>query len=266
MADLLKELEAAKRAALEAGREILKYYDVQDLEVTHKGDNQPLTQADLAANESIKSVLTKEFPDDGWLSEEDPDSSERFSKKRIWVVDPLDGTSDFIRKNPEFAVSIGLIENGEPILGVVYQPVTKELFYGAKGLGAFFNDEKIRVKSPKLSNEKITVLASQSEYRRGEWERFEEDFDVKPTGGTAFKLALVASGRAHCCFTLVPKSEWDICGGHCLINEAGGILTTAKGDEVKYNQKKPRYPHLLYCSKEIHQKVLDMIKKRGMEK
>lgn len=253
------ELNIAKSCAIDAGKAIKEFYKSQDLDVTYKGKNQPLTDADLAANRIIKEAIQKNFPQDGWLSEEDPDSEERFSKSRLWIVDPLDGTSDFIKQNPEFAVSIGLVENGEPVLGVIYQPITKELFWGAKGVGAFLNDKEIQTKGNGNLKD-ITVLASQSEFKRGEWDVFKGDFQIKPTGGTAFKLALVASGRAESCFTLQPKSEWDICAGHALLNLTGGKISTATGEKVEYNQKKPLYSHLLYSQNDLHQPLLDVIK------
>lgn len=261
---LEKELQLAKQAAKEAAQAILKYYRLDHLKVSHKSDDaeQPVTQADLESNQIIKKILQEAFPRDGWLSEEDPDNPERFAKERVWIVDPLDGTKDFIHKNPEFAVSIGLVQNHKPILGVVCNPVTDELFWGVKGEGAFYNDQKITVCQTNGKNS-IRLIVSQSEYRRGEWEKFKEDFEIKAVGGTAYKLALVAMGKAEGCFTLQPKSEWDICAGHLLIEEAGGMMTTAEGKEVCYNQKHPRFQNLVYCSPHVHSHILERIAQKS---
>lgn len=254
------ELALAKDAALKASAAILDYYKIADLPVTMKGKEQPLTAADLAANRIIKGILQNAFPDDGWLSEEDPDNAERFAKRRVWIVDPLDGTQDFINKNPEFAVSIGLVVDEKPVLGVIANPVTGEVFWAASGHGAFADGKRVTVTKNRDINH-ISLIVSQSENRRGEWERFKNFFNVTPTGGTAYKLALVASGRADGCFTLKPKSEWDICAGHALVTEAGGIITTASGENLKYNQPKPRIANLVYSNPHLHGPILDVIRK-----
>lgn len=258
--NLDNELAHAKAAAIKAAAVILDYYKIANLDVTMKGKGQPLTEADLASNRIIKKILQDAFPDDGWLSEEDPDDASRFSKKRVWIVDPLDGTQDFINKNPEFAVSIGLVVDEKPVLGVIANPVTNELFWSASGLGAFMDGKRVMV-SNNRDVKNISLIVSQSENRRGEWDRFKSFFNIKPTGGTAYKLALVASGRADGCFTLRPKSEWDVCAGHMLIAEAGGVITTASGENIKYNQPTPRLSNLVYSNSHLHNYILDVIRK-----
>jgi len=257
--NLDNELALAKDAAVKAASVILDYYKMADLNVTMKGKGQPLTEADLASNRIIKEILQGAFPNDGWLSEEDPDNALRFFKKRVWIVDPLDGTQDFINKNPEFAVSIGLVVDEKPVLGVIVNPVTNEIFWGVSGLGAFADGKRISA-TDNRDVKNISLIVSQSEDRRGEWERFKSFFHVKPTGSTAYKLALVALGRADGCFTLKPKSEWDICAGHVLIEEAGGIITTASGESIKYNQPTPRLKNLVYSNSHLHGYILEVIR------
>lgn len=240
-----KELDVAKRAALAAADAILSFYGSDDLVVTHKDPRQPLTQADLAANAAIKAVLFKEFPDDAWLSEEDADDVSRLQKSRVWVVDPLDGTQEFVDHNPEFAVSIGLVVDGAPCVGVICNPVTGELFWGAVGTGVFCDDKSVHVTTPE-EGAKLSVLTSRSETDRGEWERFREIFDLKSVGSAAYKMALVAAGRADASFTLQPKSEWDVCAGHALVVAAGGVVTDAQGLSLTYNRPLPRFTSVLY--------------------
>lgn len=248
-----KHLEVAKDAAVKAGKKIAEYYG-KALNVTHKSPEQPLTEADLAANMILREALMGNFPDAGWLSEEDIDDTVRFDKEFVWVVDPLDGTRDFINRTPEFAVSVGLVHHKKPVVGVVYNPISKELFYAAKGTGAFCNGKKITVKNE--AHGKRNLLVSLSELKRGEWERFKGQFDIVPTGGCAYKMGKVAAGTADGTFTLSPKSDWDICGGHCLIEEAGGVVRDIKGDVVTYNNEFTRKKGLIYCASD---KVLDEI-------
>ncbi len=256
--DYSQYLQVAKDAAIKAGKKIAEYYG-KALNVTHKSPEQPLTEADLAANMILKEALLGNFSDVGWLSEEDIDDTVRFDKEFLWVVDPLDGTRDFINRTPEFAVSVGLVHKKKPVVGVVYNPISKELFYAAKGTGAFCNGKKITVR--KDSPGKRKLLASLSELKRGEWERFKDQFEIKPTGGCAYKMGKVATGVADGTFTLSPKSDWDICGGHCLIEEAGGIVRDVHGEVVTYNNEFTRKKGLIYCSSEkVLAEILTAIK------
>lgn len=256
-------LEAAKTAALKAGEQISHFYKiVQDsgIDVEHKSPGQPVTEADLAANRVIKETL-QEFLDagDGWLSEEDPDTDERFGKEWVWVVDPLDGTRDFIDGNPEFGVSIGLLHNNHPHLGVILNPATGDIFWAEKSFGCYHNGKPVQTLD--YSGEGLVeVLASRTEFGRGEWQAYEELVQVNPVGGSAFKLGLVASGQAHGCWTLKPKSEWDICAGHALVEEAGGSISDASGKPLTYNQnKKPLFSSVMYGGLSAYDQMLKIL-------
>ena len=230
------DMNLAKEAAVEAGKVILKYYKA-DYEIEEKGYHNPVTTADKKADEIIKTFLMNARPEYGWLSEETKDSSLRLNKKFIWIVDPIDGTKEFIKGIPEFVVSIALVEEGEPIIGVIFNPVKKEMFVAAKNLGSFFNGTKIKC----ISKEKISemsILNSRSELKRGDWNEYIDTFgELNPVGSVAYKLALTAAGEADACISLRPKNEWDICAGNCIINEAGGALVDLNGNPRKYNLK-----------------------------
>ena len=151
------------------------------------------------------------------------------------MVDPLDGTKEFIEGVPHFVVSIALVENGQPILGVLYNPVTTETFTAAKDHGAFLDGEKINCSEKENINEMV-ILNSRSETRRGLWEPFKSTFkELKAIGSVAYKLGLTAAGRADIFASLRPKNEWDICAGNCIINEAGGKLIDLNGNTRDYN-------------------------------
>jgi len=231
---MISELNIAKAAAIEAGGLIMNYYK-SDYEIKDKGYHNPVTTADHVADERLKEILMESRPEYGWLSEETVDSPDRLNKERVWVVDPLDGTKEFIEGVPHFVVSIALVENGEPILGVLYNPVSTETFTASKGQGAQLNGEPIQCATKDNINEMI-ILNSRSETRRGLWKPFDGTFgELRAIGSVAYKLGLTAAGKADIFATLRPKNEWDICAGDCIINEAGGKLIDLYGNPRKYN-------------------------------
>ena len=173
-----------------------------------------------------------------WLSEETVDSKSRLSKERVWIVDPLDGTKEFIEGVPQFVVSIALVEKGTPIIGVLHNPVTKETFHAVKGKGTYLDDNVYRC-SIKDSTTDMLILNSRSETRKGLWEPYKQYFkELKPIGSVAYKMGLTATGKADIFVTLRPKNEWDVCAGTCLINEAGGKVIDLNGKELTFNNQK----------------------------
>ena len=231
------DLSIAKTAAIEAGGIILNYYKA-DYEIKDKGYHNPVTTADNAADTRLKEILMVARPNYGWLSEETVDSPERLTKDRVWIVDPLDGTKEFIEGVPHFVVSVALVENSNPIVGVLYNPVTAETFTAAKGEGAELNGEKIQC-ATKDNVGNMVILNSRSETRRGLWAPYDGTFgELRAIGSVAYKLGLTAAGKADIFASLRPKNEWDICAGNCIINEAGGKLIDLKGNRVVFNREK----------------------------
>ena len=146
--DLTKELTIAKELAIKAGKEILIIYDSDDFQITNKSENNyasPLTKADLKANEIIVTKLRKEFPSYAILTEEEKDDKIRLNNDYVWIIDPIDGTKEFIKKNGEFTVNIALVYKNEVVLGVIYVPVSEELYYATKNNGSYLNEQKISV-------------------------------------------------------------------------------------------------------------------------
>ncbi len=231
---MIADINLAKEAAIKAGKIILRYYKA-DYQIEQKGYQNPVTTADKKADETIKKILMTARPEYGWLSEETKDSSIRLNKRFVWIVDPIDGTKEFINGIPEFVVSIALVEYGEPIIGVIYNPVKKEIFVAAKNMGSFFNETKIECTSKEKISE-MTILNSRSELKRGDWNDYIDIFgNMKPVGSVAYKLALTSAGKADVFISLRPKNEWDICAGNCIVNEAGGKLVDLRGNKRKYN-------------------------------
>ena len=233
-----EELIAAKVASRNAGKILMDFYSKDEKEIELKGIDNPVTIADKKADKYLYNFISGEFPDYGWLSEETVDTKERLSKDRVWIVDPLDGTKEFIEGVPHFAVSIALVENGEPVVGVIYNPTKNEMFSCQKGKGIYFNGDKMKISSKK-SLAGSSIIVSRSEIKRNEWEPYKDKFKtINPIGSVAYKLALVSAGKYDIFATVAPKNEWDICAGDCLVNEAGGVFKTINDKKIIYNQKK----------------------------
>ena len=227
-------LLAATTAAYEAG-DIIHSFFLSEYEVKMKGKGNPVTEADIAADDILKKMLISEFPEYGWLSEETRDTPHRLTKKRVWVVDPIDGTKEFVEGIPNFVVSIGLVENGIPILGVIHNPINKDTYTAISGGGVFFNGNQTSI-SDKTEFSLISMLNSRSETRQGLWESYTPHIkELIPIGSIDLNLAMVAAHQTDMVASLKPKNEWDICAGHCLINEAGGKLLTIEGKGITYN-------------------------------
>lgn len=255
-----KELQSAIDAAKSAGSIIMQYYKSK-YEIRDKSYHNPVTTADNAADKYLRETLTVAYPDYGWLSEETVDSKERLNYTRTWVVDPLDGTKEFIEGVDHFVVSIGLVENGEPIVGVLYNPASKQLFTASRSNGAYLDGEKINCSN--LSDFKeMVILNSRSETRRGLWKPYADDFkEQRAIGSVAYKLGLTSAAQADVFASLRPKNEWDICAGHCIIREAGGELVALDGRPVTYNNETTLItPGIIAVRKNILHDTIDLFK------
>ena len=252
MTDLLK---ISVEAAIEAGKKILEVYE-NEFEVETKTDNSPLTEADKKSHHAIKDILSS--LDIDMLSEEGKLMSyeERKSWKKFWLIDPLDGTKEFIKRNGEFTVNIALVEDGYPVAGVVHVPVTGKTYYGAEDMGSFsftFNEADDKSVEEYMSNaEKLpdastpsvyTVVASRSP-NTAETEQF---IDLKRqqfgdvdciSSGSSIKLCLVAEGKANVYPRLAPTMEWDTAAGHAVAKFAGCVVYDyTTGKELHYNKE-----------------------------
>ncbi len=250
------ELRAAEQAAREAGDVIAGLYR-GDYGVREKSRGDPVTTADLTANRAIREILAARFPQDAWLSEEDADDLGRLERSRVWIVDPLDGTREFIRGIPEFCVSIGLAVDGFPVVGVIYHPLRAELFTAVRGGGARLNGEILRVSLPG-NGERPCLLISRSEPRRRLAELARE-FVLEPMGSIAYRLATVARGEADATLTFRRVKEWDVCAGIVIVEEAGGRTMTGEGRRPVFNRREPVLQQLVAGSEVSNAKIQDLL-------
>lgn len=244
--------------AVEAGHCIMEVYDTE-FDVEHKSDASPLTAADMAAHHTIVDGLSKLTPEIPILSEESAHIpfAERAQWQRYWLVDPLDGTREFIKRNGEFTVNIALIDNHESILGVIYTPVTGSTYYAARGAGAFkmvLGHATHRMDTPATAihtrpkTPASTVIAGSRSHRGDSLEAFLQrlgDYEIISMG-SSLKSCLVAEGSADLYPRLGPTSEWDTAAAQCIVEEAGGCIIKTDGEPLRYNTKDSLLnPHFL---------------------
>lgn len=225
--------------ALLLAREAVSRFTPGQIESQRKAGGDPVTEADVLLDGILKESLLG--PGEGWLSEETADDPSRLERERVWIVDPIDGTREFIAGIPEWCISVALVVKGKPVCAGICNPAADQVFLGALDRGVTLNGRSVRV-SEKATLEGARVLASRSEVKRGEWIRFENaPFEVVPMGSVAYKLACVAAGLADATFTLVPKNEWDVAAGAGLVEMAGGTVTDLATPGRRFNQANPLF-------------------------
>jgi 3'(2'), 5'-bisphosphate nucleotidase len=244
-------LTPVQNIAHAAGVRIMEFYEY-NCEITHKENNTPLTEADLAAHETIMQGLGRLTPDIPILSEESASIgyAERRAWQRYWLVDPLDGTREFIKHNGEFTVNIALIEGNRPVLGVVYSPVMKVHYYACAGFGAYkqeLGSQPVRISTRNCDAQSMTVACSRS-HRGDTLEGFLArlgNYEIVNMG-SSLKFCLVAEGKADIYPRFGPTSEWDTAAAQCVVEEAGGKVTDVTLQALRYNTKDSLLnPHFL---------------------
>jgi myo-inositol-1(or 4)-monophosphatase len=229
-----EDLQRIERA-LVAAVEVLRRFTPGAIESTVKAGGSPVTEADRLVDATLRELLQRNG--EGWLSEESVDDRSRLECSRVWIVDPLDGTKEFVQGLPEWCVSIGLVVDGRPVAGGIANPATDEFIVGSLDSGVTLNGRPVRT-SERTSLEGAVVLASRSETDRGEWDRFSgHSFEWRPMGSVAYKLGLVAVGLVDATWTLVPKHEWDVAAGAALVEAAGGVVTGIEGQRIAFNTR-----------------------------
>jgi 3'(2'), 5'-bisphosphate nucleotidase len=236
-------LEPVMAIAVEAGEKILAVYNTE-FAVEHKEDCSPLTEADLASHETILQGLETLISGVPVLSEESQEVSfvERHNWQRYWLVDPLDGTREFVKRNGEFTVNIALIEGHEPVLGVVYVPVTRVLYYACRDHGAYKKEAgaaAIALKVHPWAGEGTVLVAGSRSHAGEHLKSFLDrvgDYELVSMG-SSLKLCLVAEGKADIYPRFGLTSEWDTAAAQCVVEEAGGMVADLNGTPLRYNTK-----------------------------
>jgi 3'(2'), 5'-bisphosphate nucleotidase len=264
-----REMSVALELAREAGAAILDLYE-GPLDIQQKADaddREPVTQADKLANEIIVKRLAREFPQDGILAEESIDTERRLGKSRVWMIDPLDGTTGFIDGNGDFAVQIGLAENGECVLGVVYQPLTGVLYRAVRGGGAWVERPEAEPERARVSNRidlSTMRLAASRSHRSPRMDKVVQKFGVKQEvrrGSVGIKVGLIVEQQCDLYVHLSPRTkQWDTCAPEIILQEAGGKLTDLFGRPLRYNSPEVQNRNGIVASNGVaHQEVIDAL-------
>lgn len=238
-----KEVDVAKNAAVEAGREILRiYHEHTDFQVEYKEGDSPLTIADKASNAIIVETLRREFPDYAILSEEEKDNRSRLDNDLCFVVDPLDGTKEFLKRNGQFTVNIALAYRHESVMGVIYVPVTGDLYYASRNDGAYLADSGQNVTRLHVSDctriSDLRVVMSSSHGCK-EMDDLIQKYQFRNLVkiGSSLKGCLVAKGDAEIYYRHNPTMEWDTAAMQCIVEEAGGIFRQMDNTPMLYNRE-----------------------------
>ena len=242
---LEKELEAAIELARKSGAAIMEFYKSgvkTEEKIGVDSFSEPVTIADRTASKIIVEGLDAEFPDDGILSEEEFDDQQRLGKNRVWIIDPLDGTSGFVEKNGDFAVQIGLAERGTSILGVVFLPFENVLYFATYGGGAFIIEKDEQPKRLQVSEKRdfgTMLTASSRNHRSPRMSKIVSKFGLKrevQRGSVGLKIGLIARQIADLYIHLSPRTKhWDTCAPEIILREAGGEMTDLFGAKITYN-------------------------------
>ncbi len=249
-------LEKAKQAALEAWNKVMRIYN-SEYEINSKNDNSPVTEADITSNEILYSHLK-----DTWipiLSEETKDNQDRLNSDYLWIIDPLDGTKDFINQTGEFSIMIGLVYQGNPILGVINQPAANKLYFAQESNGSFLmqDDEIFKITT---DPEQKSILTSRNHTSNEEYQLIKElNLTNHPCGSVGVKLGLIAEWKAGNYINLSNKlGQWDICWPHLILEQAGGKITNVYWDSLSYNQESTKMQNWVIATNwTYHNQILE---------
>ncbi|HRW06144.1 MAG: 3'(2'),5'-bisphosphate nucleotidase CysQ [Caldilineaceae bacterium] len=263
--DLSEEIEFASKLAREAATIVNTFY-VGSSEVRYKSENEPVTEADRSANQHIVTRIQAAYPDDGILSEESKDNLIRLERDRVWIIDPLDGTKEFIARNGEFSIMIGLAIHGKAVMGVIMQPDPGLLYVGAVNHGAFLHEEGESIPlavSDKSSINQMIMVSSRS-HRQQIVDKVRKELHItseRVSGSVGLKVGLISRQLADLYIHPSPGcKEWDICAPAALLEAAGGTITDCWGEPIVFNKRDVRaHNGLMATNGQTHEKVVEVV-------
>jgi len=244
MSEIIKEaLDFALDVAYNASKIVLEVYN-QGFDVEIKEDNSPVTQADKRSDEYIRRRIKEKFPTHAILTEEGADDLNRLSSEYIWIIDPLDGTKNFVSHDDQFAINIALVQKHTPIVGVVIVPVSQEVYYASKDNGAYYKStvdaepQRMTASSKKDDLILLTSVFHNNEEEEAVYKMFSNRISKKRQIGSSIKACLIARGEAEVSFRFNANTkEWDTCAPQIIVEEAGGFFTEPDGTKITYNRE-----------------------------
>jgi myo-inositol-1(or 4)-monophosphatase len=252
------DLKLIGEAAREAG-ELAERLRREGLTIDYKAGNSPVTNADLAVDALIKERLRGARPGYGWLSEETADDSDRLARRRLFVVDPIDGTRDFLRGRPSWSVSIAVVEDHKPIAGVVFAPQIGETYAAAVGQGATLNGQPIQA-SAVCEVEGSSMVGDAKMFADPRWPTPWPAMRIEQRNSTAYRMCLVASGAFDAAMALVAKYDWDLAAADLIVREAGGVSGDHLGQPFAFNGADPRQPSLVCAAPRLAPLILARVR------
>ena len=247
---LERELEVAVEAATRAGEDVARMRE-EGLRYGRKGGYELVSEADIHAAEILHEALTGAFPDTGWLGEEHHDTAERLDRERVWIVDPIDGTREYLQGLPEYAISVGLVVRGRPALGVVHNPATGEMHT------AVCPDPPPEAGPGSGQQGEYLALVGRGEDRLGEVPPLPGQARTRGVGSVAYRLALVATGKGDVVVTWYARQEWDVAAGAALCLAQGLTVTDVLGQPIEFNQPNPLVRGLVVAEAGLHARIRD---------
>ncbi len=249
-----EEIAVLTDAVAEAGALVLTYFG-HSPETWDKPGEGPVSEADLAANDLLQSRLMGAFPDHGWLSEESADDPARLSRSRVWIIDPIDGTRAFIDGKPEFTICAALAVEGEPVAGVVFNPVKNESFAAIRGCGTTLNGQRLIADRIPLFAD-ANVLSRKSVLKPSKWQGDAPGGRHGYVNSIAYRVCKVATDRWDAAIALNELSEWDLAAADIVLREAGGVVTTRTGAPLRYNKQEPKVEGLVAAIPPLHGEII----------
>ncbi|MFV2093668.1 MAG: 3'(2'),5'-bisphosphate nucleotidase CysQ [Hyphomicrobiales bacterium] len=237
--DIARDFALAEAAVREAGT-LARAYFFAAQKTWAKGDDSPVSEADKAVDGLLARRLAGARPDYGWLSEETADNPARLDRARVWIVDPIDGTRAYLEGQSIWVVSVALVEDGVPVLGLVYNPMREQMFTAIAGGGAALNGQPIHVSS-KTQMAGCRLLANAAQMKHPRWTLPWPQMDIRRYNALAYRIVMVAAGRHDATLTFSRFHEWDVAAPDLILSEAGGQMTTFEGDRFTYNQAIPQH-------------------------
>ena len=253
----MNDLALIEEAAREVGKIACKLRD-EGLKIWSKAGGSPVTNADLRVDQLLRERLGAARPDYGWLSEETADDAARLSVRRLFVVDPIDGTVAYMKNRPWWAVSIAVVEDGRPVAGVVHAPTLKETYAAQKGAGATLNGLPIQA-SDVADIEDCAMLGDAQMFLHPAWPRKWPSMKIETRNSIAYRMCLVAAGAFDAAVALSAKNEWDLAAADLICQEAGAVATDHLGRAFIYNDPNPRAPSLICAAPALHPLLIERV-------
>lgn len=253
-----RDIDLVIETARAAGELALRMFRTE-LRNWTKGKSSPVSEADIAVNDLLRSRLTAATPDYGWLSEESADDAARLSRQRVWVVDPIDGTRSYLAGREDWCVSLALVERAAPVIGAVFVPVSGEMFLAARGAGATLNGRPIRASSGTRLDPTRLVGPKPLIERLGD--ALEPGAIHPRIGSLALKICRAAEGRLDAAFAGGQSQDWDLAAADLIVHEAGGAMTTLAGEPIVYNRPEVGHETLVAAGRERHGRIIEQIRR-----